>query len=107
MLTRRRLVLINTWVDEVEKYAPFHHLRHFPQLIIYRHLDGTLKKLRYHGLRRKGWASEFEKVDIVVTTYHTLVADYKDKSSPLHKLEWFRIVLDEGPLNYSFKSKYC
>ncbi|TID18363.1 hypothetical protein E6O75_ATG06439 [Venturia nashicola] len=67
-------LLINTWEDEIEK-----------------HLDGSLKKMRYHGLRRKLLVSQLEEVDIIVTTYHTLVADCKDKSSPLHKLEWFRL----------------
>jgi SWI/SNF-related matrix-associated actin-dependent regulator of chromatin subfamily A3 len=37
-----------------------------------------------------------EEVDIVLTTYHTLVVDFDDKSNPIHTVEWFRVVLDEG-----------
>lgn len=48
-----------------------------------------------------------EEVDIVLTTYHTLVADFGEKSSPLHEVDWFRIVLDEGNLDYKFLIYYC
>jgi SWI/SNF-related matrix-associated actin-dependent regulator of chromatin subfamily A3 len=37
-----------------------------------------------------------EEADIVLTTYHTLVVDHNKKSKPLHRVEWFRVVLDEG-----------
>ena len=33
--------------------------------------------------------------DIVLTTYATLVADFK-RHRVLHDLEWFRVILDEG-----------
>jgi len=42
-----------------------------------------------------------EDSDIVVTTYHTLTTEYlmgKGKTSPLYKLGWYRVVLDEGKL---------
>jgi len=58
--------------------------------------------VKYHGQRRRTLASAIEEADIVITTYHTLVADFKeigDKSSPLHEVEWFRVVLDEGKQN--------
>jgi SWI/SNF-related matrix-associated actin-dependent regulator of chromatin subfamily A3 len=60
------------------------------------HLDGTLKTIKYHGHKRKAFLPMLEDVDIVLTTYHTLVADFGEKSSPLHGIEWFRVVLDEG-----------
>ena len=34
--------------------------------------------------------------DVVLTTYNTLAADYAKKSSPLHEIFWYRVVLDEG-----------
>lgn len=34
--------------------------------------------------------------DIVLSTYHTVAADALDDASPLNKITWFRIVLDEG-----------
>jgi len=59
-----------------------------------RHLDGTLNTLRYHGPKRK--LLPLEDADLVLTTYHTIVSDFGDKSSPLHKIAWYRLVLDEG-----------
>jgi hypothetical protein len=35
--------------------------------------------------------------DVVLTTYHTLAADWKGKRI-LQQLTWFRVVLDEGKL---------
>jgi SWI/SNF-related matrix-associated actin-dependent regulator of chromatin subfamily A3 len=34
--------------------------------------------------------------DIVLTTYHTLAAEFSAKKSPIHNIMWFRIVLDEA-----------
>ena len=34
--------------------------------------------------------------DIVLTTYHTLAAEFSAKKSPIHNITWFRIVLDEA-----------
>ena len=45
-----------------------------------------------------------EDVDIVLTTYHTLVADFREKPIPLHEVDWFRVVLDEGKENHSLAS---
>ena len=62
-----------------------------------RHLDGTLTVAKYYGNKRKGLVSaKLEDADIVVTTYHTLVAEFKTNLSSLHNLMWFRVVLDEG-----------
>jgi SNF2 family DNA or RNA helicase len=58
--------------------------------------------VKYHGDKRPknlDQLQEIEDSDIVVTTYHTLTAEYlmgKGKLSPLYKLGWYRIVLDEG-----------
>jgi hypothetical protein len=40
--------------------------------------------------------SAIDNVDIVLTTYHTLVADHNEKMSPLYDVVWYRVVLDEG-----------
>jgi SWI/SNF-related matrix-associated actin-dependent regulator of chromatin subfamily A3 len=52
--------------------------------------------VKYHGQGRNTLASAIEEADIVLTTYHTLAADFREKSSPLYEVDWFRIVLDEG-----------
>jgi SNF2 domain-containing protein len=59
-------------------------------------LDGSLKWVRYHGRKRRDTLQEIEDADIVLTTYNTLMAEFESKNSPLHKLVWFRLVLDEG-----------
>lgn len=59
--------------------------------------------IRYHGPNRpKGQVGLATLVDsdIVITTYNTLAKEWStpahSKSSLLHSIEWFRVVLDEG-----------
>lgn len=52
--------------------------------------------MRYHGQHRKIQLANMKDYDIVITTYHTLASDFMAKKSPLHRIAWFRIVLDEG-----------
>lgn len=61
-----------------------------------RHLGGTLTTVKYHGQKRKALACKIDEADIILTTYHTLVADFREKPSPLHEVNFFRVVLDEG-----------
>lgn len=75
-------LLIDNWINEVRKHLKSNELRY----------------LKYHGIGRKD-LKRIEDSDIVVTTYHTLSAEYqldKGKSSPLHKIGWYRVVLDEA-----------
>jgi SNF2 family DNA or RNA helicase len=62
------------------------------------HLEaGSLTYYVYHGTHRTQNVYELSKYDIVITTYGTLAADFsKGASSVLHRLKWFRIVLDEA-----------
>jgi len=60
-------------------------------------LDGSLNVLKYHGVKRKELVlPHIQDADIVLTTYNTLVAEFGSKASPLHRLNWYRVVLDEG-----------
>ena len=61
-----------------------------------RHLNGALKTVKYHGQKRETQVAVIEDSDIVITTYHTLAADFVAKASPLNEIAWFRVVLDEG-----------
>ncbi|KAI0538256.1 SNF2 family N-terminal domain-containing protein [Xylaria digitata] len=72
-------LLINTWLKEVRT-----------------HLGGTLKWIKYHGVGREKDLDVLADSDLIVTTYQTLRHEYVGKRSKLHKIEWFRIVLDEA-----------
>jgi SWI/SNF-related matrix-associated actin-dependent regulator of chromatin subfamily A3 len=65
-------------------------------LIASRHLDGTLRTIKYHGQGREAHIPMIGDADIVVTVYNTLAVEFGKKSSPLHEIAWYRVVLDEG-----------
>lgn len=98
------------WVQEVERHCP------------------GLKVLVYKGVRKSRrdhphllWASELAKYDIVITTYATLSSDihYTDQikrklrreakfpptPSPLTRLQWWRVCLDEAQMVESTTSQ--
>ena len=50
----------------------------------------------YYGQKRETAAVILADADIILTTYHTLAADFAAKRSPIHEIAWYRIVLDEG-----------
>ncbi|KXJ92571.1 SNF2 family N-terminal domain-domain-containing protein [Microdochium bolleyi] len=72
-------LLINTWTQQIN-----------------RHVGDSISYLKYHGPSRLKDADALSKVDIVLTTYHTLASEFKDKRSLLHGIHWFRVVLDEA-----------
>ena len=49
----------------------------------------------FHGADRINEPNEYVNADVVITTYSTLVKDSKF-ARVLHRLNWFRVVLDEG-----------
>ncbi|KAJ4013298.1 hypothetical protein NW752_007594 [Fusarium irregulare] len=57
--------------------------------------DGSLRVITFHGDSRPTQSTALLDHDIVLTTYATLVADFK-RRKVLHSLEWFRVVLDEA-----------
>lgn len=69
-------------------------------LINYRHtFDGALKFALHHAKSRITSLSDLSGVDIVLTTYHTVSAEWSEtgkSSSILFSVKWKRIVLDEG-----------
>ncbi|KAF2450267.1 hypothetical protein P171DRAFT_426694 [Karstenula rhodostoma CBS 690.94] len=70
------------WKEQLE--------RHFPA-------GRGLKWINYHGKSRSLYSpQELADHDLVITTYNMIAADYVDKSVPLPRVNWFRIVLDEA-----------
>ncbi|GFR86838.1 helicase-like transcription factor [Elysia marginata] len=76
------LSVISNWVGQFEEHVDQHvHI----SLYVY-----------YGGSRKKD-VQLLKQQDVVITTYSTLASDFKSvKQSPLHKVEWLRVVLDEG-----------
>ncbi|XP_067898712.1 helicase-like transcription factor [Heterodontus francisci] len=76
------LSVLSNWIDQFE-----------------RHLcpDVKLNMYLYYGSERNKGAAFLAEQDVVLTTYNTLTVDYGSGSaSPLHKVNWLRVVLDEG-----------
>ncbi|XP_058603407.1 helicase-like transcription factor isoform X2 [Onychostoma macrolepis] len=76
------LSVLSNWLDQFEQ-----HIR----------ADVTLKVYLYYGADRKRSVKLLSEQDVVLTTYNVLSSDFGNKaSSPLHKVNWLRVVLDEG-----------
>ncbi|XP_043080880.1 helicase-like transcription factor [Puntigrus tetrazona] len=76
------LSVLSNWLDQFEQ-----HIR----------ADVTLKVYLYYGAERSRSVKLLSEQDVVLTTYSVLSSDFGNKaSSPLHKVNWLRVVLDEG-----------
>lgn len=73
------VLLINNWLNEIRIHA-----------------GDALKTVKYHGLKREKDLTELEQSDVVLTTYNTLATEATARKSQLHKINWYRVVLDEG-----------
>ncbi|KAM9007100.1 helicase-like transcription factor isoform 1-T1 [Ara ararauna] len=76
------LSVLSNWIDQFEQHI---------------HQDFHVNIYIYYGSDRSRDPSFLSEQDIVLTTYNILATDYGMRSdSPLHKVTWLRIVLDEG-----------
>ena len=59
-------------------------------------MNSDLKTIKYHGQARETNVAKLRDANIILTTYHTLAAEFSRKDNPLNEIEWYRLVLDEG-----------
>ncbi|CAH8382148.1 unnamed protein product [Eruca vesicaria subsp. sativa] len=72
--------VFSAWVTQLEEHT----------------VPGSLKVYMYHGGERTDDVNELMKYDIVLTTYSTLAVEEPWEDSPVKKMEWLRIILDEA-----------
>ncbi|XP_064021634.1 helicase-like transcription factor isoform X3 [Pogoniulus pusillus] len=76
------LSVLSNWIDQFEQHI---------------HQDFHVSVYVYYGSDRSKDPSVLSKQDVVLTTYNVLATDYGTRGdSPLHKVRWLRVVLDEG-----------
>ncbi|XP_039992700.1 helicase-like transcription factor [Xiphias gladius] len=74
------LSVLSNWLEQFEQ-----HVRANVKLNVY----------LYYGSERNRSKKFLSSQDVVITTYNVLSADFGNKS-PLHSINWLRVVLDEG-----------
>lgn len=55
---------------------------------------------KYHGKIRETNPVKLKGFDVILTTYATVASDHSTKDSPLEKLYFYRLVLDEGKFSF-------
>uniref|UniRef100_A0A8B9Q1G2 Helicase like transcription factor n=1 Tax=Apteryx owenii TaxID=8824 RepID=A0A8B9Q1G2_APTOW len=77
------LSVLSNWIDQFEQHTS---------------QDFHLNVYIYYGSDRNKDPAILSDQDVVLTTYNILATDYgvSKYDSPLHKIKWLRIVLDEG-----------
>lgn len=59
---------------------------------------GTVAVHKFHSSGRMIDLAGLLRQDIVITTYATINSEFRRGTSRLDKIEWFRLILDEGDL---------
>jgi SNF2 family DNA or RNA helicase len=90
------LVLIKSWTEEIHKFKSLPPFTTCNILTRHRHIYGGLRVCEYHGRGRETNVEAIANADIVLSTYHTVAGESSKTTSPLFRIYWFRIVLDEG-----------
>jgi hypothetical protein len=81
--------LLSTWEEQLNEHI----------------FDGFMMVCRHHGKSRISNINDVDAFNIVLTTYHTLSADWKawkaGTNSVMYSMRWKRIILDEGNVPYN------
>ncbi|KAK3687472.1 helicase-like protein [Podospora appendiculata] len=80
--------VMSNWEQQIQRHVIAEHA---PKVLI------------YHGSARQSAAKLLHKFDVIVTSYGTLTSEAE--SGPLSKVDWRRIVLDEGHIIRNAKTK--
>ncbi|KAI0546032.1 hypothetical protein F4679DRAFT_559161 [Xylaria curta] len=83
------VLLMDTWVEEIEKHV----------------VPGTLSVYRYHGPNRKLPVSSHLPYNIVLSTYGTVAADSSRGGGVLAHFHWYRLILDEAHVVRNLSTK--
>ncbi|XP_078613180.1 helicase-like transcription factor isoform X2 [Branchiostoma floridae x Branchiostoma japonicum] len=75
------LSVLSNWIDQLEEHV---------------HPNVDLHIYTYYGPDRTKDHKVLEQQDVVLTTYQMMAMDAKGKGGPLQKVQWLRVVLDEG-----------
>ncbi|KAG5606820.1 hypothetical protein H5410_028312 [Solanum commersonii] len=74
-----RVVVVIEWVNEIDRFTT----------------KGSYTILVYHGANREKNICRFAEYDFVITTYSTVVTEYRKNIMILHSMNWNRITLNE------------
>jgi SNF2 family DNA or RNA helicase len=94
-------VILDGWVEEIQKFVPTKQAcpccSSLTGLQYKRHVhEGTLKVSKFHRQGKLNDLIILLNYDVVLTTYATVLSEFSKDNSVLYRIEWFRVVLDEG-----------
>lgn len=91
------LVILDGWMNEVQKYERgYQFLDRYTNFTLRHLLPETLSVHKYHGPKRDTDVLRLREYDLILTTYATVSTEFSGGTSVLHRMNFFRLVLDEG-----------
>ncbi|KAK5712281.1 hypothetical protein LTR15_011859 [Elasticomyces elasticus] len=84
-------MIMDSWVKEIERHT----------------VPGTIRWATYHGQKRIRDVSEAHDrdLDVLITTYGTVTAEYRKPRKVLFHAKWFRLILDEAHVVRSHRTR--